>query len=148
MNRSVALTLTGLAVVLFVIASFLAARALTGAGEERAQVLELLRLQAAGDVEAVLDRLPSCKAEPACARQTAAMVERHEGQGRVEILRYEPSVQVAVMDIRGTGRVAWRIGSGLPIVQCVRVRRAPPISSDRVDLIALSDARSAESPCQ
>lgn len=147
MNRSVAFTLAGLGVVLFVIASFLVARALTGAGEERAQVLEVLRLQAAGDVQGVLDRLPDCKAEPACVSQTEAMVKRHAREGRVEILRYEPSVQVAVMNIRGTARVAWRIGSGLPIVQCVRVRRSPPVASDRVDLIALSDARSAESSC-
>jgi hypothetical protein len=146
-TRATALTLTGLAVVMFIIGSLLLARALTGAGDERAKVLEVLKAQAAGDVAGVLDRLPACKAQPACVRQTTEMVKRHARPGRVEILRYEPSVQVAVITTRGVGRVAWRVGQGLPVVQCVRARRAGPVSRDRVELIALTDARSAESSC-
>jgi hypothetical protein len=146
-TRATALTLTGIAIVLFVIASFLLARALTGAGDERQQVLELLEAQAAGDVQGVLDRLPACRAEPACVRQIRAQVKRLERPGRVEILRYDPSVQVALITTRGDARVAWRVDHGLPIVQCVRVKRASPVAADRVDLIGLSKERGAESPC-
>jgi hypothetical protein len=146
-TRATALTLAGLAIVMFVIASFLLARALTGAGDERAQVLELLKAQAAGDVQGVLDRLPTCKAEPACVRQIHDQVERLERPGRVEILRYEPSVQVALITTRGDARVAWRAGESLPIVQCVRVRRASPLAADRVELIALSKEIGAEASC-
>jgi hypothetical protein len=146
-TRATILTLAGLTVVMFIIGSFLVARALTGAGDERARVLEVLKAQAAGDAEGVLAKLPACRAEPACVRGTELRVSKLRRPGRVEILRYEPSVQVALIVTRGTGRVAWRAGTGLPVVQCVRVRRAGPMAKDRVELIALSEPKDAESSC-
>jgi hypothetical protein len=146
-SRATILTLVGLAVALFAIGSFLLARALTGAGDERALVLEVLRAQSAGDAQGVLERLPSCKAEPACVRQIEAQVERLARPGRVEILKYDPSVQIALITTRGDARVAWRTGTGPPIVQCVRVRRASPLAAERVELIGISQEKGAESSC-
>ena len=42
--------------------SFLLARALTGSGAERTRVIEILRAQARGDADAVLERLPALRA--------------------------------------------------------------------------------------
>ncbi len=49
-------------VFVFIGISLLLARGLTGAGTERAEVLDLVRAQARGDAAAVLARLPACRA--------------------------------------------------------------------------------------
>jgi hypothetical protein len=128
--------------------SFLLARGLSASGAERAQVLDIVRAQARGDAGAVLAELPACAHEPACARVTRERVERLRRPGRVEILTYEPSVGLALTDQRGTGRVAWRAGNGLPIVQCVRVAREGPLSGGGVEILALSDPIGREAGCE
>jgi hypothetical protein len=134
-------------VFVFLALSALLARALTGAGTERKAVLALVQAQALGDARAVLDRLPACRREPACASVTAARVRALRRPGRVEILNYDPSTQVALSSMTGTGRVAWRAGSALPVVQCVRVRRADPLSGAGVELLAISAPIAREGSC-
>jgi hypothetical protein len=146
-NRNVLITGLVFGLFLFAGASLLIARAATGPGVERARVLDVLRAQARGDVDAVLAGLPACAAEPACVRTARARTMELERPGRVEILKYDPSVQLAVVTTTGTGRVAWRAGTGLPVVQCVRVRRKGPLGGDRVELMALSDAQDPQSSC-
>jgi hypothetical protein len=138
MRRGRTLILIGLAAFLFLGFSALLARALTGAGDERAKVLDLLQAQAAGDVGAVLAELPGCRAEPACAEVTRTRVAELERDGRVEILTYTPSVQVALTRRTGVGRVAWRAGDAEPVVQCVRVRRDGPLTGADVELLSIS----------
>ena len=101
-------------------------------------MLELVEAQAAGDASAVLAELPGCRAEPACAEVTRTRVRELERPGRVEILTYTPSVQVALTSRTGVGRVAWRAGSSLPVVQCVRVRRDGPVTGADVELLSIS----------
>jgi hypothetical protein len=137
----------GFAAFLFLGASALLARGLTGAGTERARVLELLQAQARGDAAAVLRMLPACREQPACARVTRERVQRLQRPGRVEILTYSPSVQVALTNRLGSGRVAWRAGAGPPVVQCVRVRREGPLTGGGVELLALSDPIGLASSC-
>ena len=132
------LILIGIAAFLFLGFSALLARALTGAGNERSQVLDLVEAQAAGDASAVLAELPGCRAEPACAEVTRTRVQELERPGRVEILTYTPSVQVALTRRTGVGRVAWRAGDSLPVVQCVRVRRDGPLTGADVELLSIS----------
>jgi hypothetical protein len=127
--------------------SFLLARGLTGAGTERSKVLDVLEAQAAGDAAAVLAQLPGCRAEPACVQVTRARVAKLRRPGKVEILNYSPSVRLSLTRRTGTGRVAWRAGEGLPVVQCVRVRRDGPLTGGGVELLALSDPIGLESPC-
>jgi hypothetical protein len=127
--------------------SFLLARGLTGAGTERSKVLDVLEAQAAGDAAAVLAQLPACRAEPACVQVTRARVAKLRRPGKVEILNYSPSVRLSLTRRTGTGRVAWRAGEGLPVVQCVRVRRDGPLTGGGVELLALSDPIGLESPC-
>jgi hypothetical protein len=141
------LILIGLAAFLFLGFSALLARALTGAGHERAKVLNLLEAQAAGDVTGVLAELPGCRANPACAEVTRSRVEELQRDGRVELLTYTPSVQVALTRRTGVGRVAWRAGGSQPVVQCVRVRRDGPLTGGDVELLSISAPIGNEDSC-
>jgi hypothetical protein len=122
-------------------------RGLTGSITERADVLDLVEAQAGGDADAALAQLPACRAEPACAQLVRERVEQLRRPGEVEILTYDPSVQVALTNRTGTGRVAWRVGRSLPIVQCVRVRRDGPLTGADVELLAISAPIGREAGC-
>jgi hypothetical protein len=134
-------------VFVFLGISFLLARGLTGAGSERSKVLAVLRAQARGDAGAVLADLPACRAEPACAQVTRERVAKLRRPGPVQILNYQPSVQVALTRQTGTGRVAWRAGMSLPVVQCVRVRRDGPLTGGAVELLSISAPIGGEESC-
>jgi hypothetical protein len=137
----------GFGLFVFLGISLLLARGLTGGNAERAAVLEVLRAQARGDAPAVLARLPACRAEPACAGATRERVAELRRPGRVEILNFEPSATLSLTRRTGTARVAWRAGTGLPVVQCVRVRREGPLTGGDVELLALSAPIPGESGC-
>jgi hypothetical protein len=134
-------------VFLFLGLSLLLARGLSGSGAERSAVLELLEAQARGDAGAVLARLPACRREPACAQTTRERVGDLRRDGDVEILQYRPSVTLALTRKTGTGRVAWRAGRGLPVVQCVRVRREGPLTGAGVELLSISAPIGGEEGC-
>ena len=147
MRRPRNLIVIGFLVFVFLGISALLARGLTGAGNERSRVLELLQAQARGDADAVLADLPACRAEPACAQVTRERTAQLRRPGDVEILNYQPSVQVALTRQTGTGRVAWRAGTSTPVVQCVRVRRDGPLSGGDVELLAISAPIGGEASC-
>ena len=110
-------------------------------------MIDVLRAQARGDADAVLERLPACAREPACARVTRDRVAALERPGQVEILTYRPSVRVTMTRRSGTGRVAWRAGGSLPVVQCVKARREGPLTGGGVELLAISKPIGLEAPC-
>ena len=91
--------------------------------------------------------LPGCRAEPACAEVIRTRVAELRRAGRVEILNYEPSVQVVLTRRTGVGRVAWRAGDSQPVVQCVRVRRDGPLTGGDVELLSISAPIGAEENC-
>jgi hypothetical protein len=127
--------------------SLLLARGLSGSGVERSDVLELVRAQARGDADAVLAQLPACRQEPACARTTRERVPKLRRDGEVQILTYAPSTRLALTRKTGTGRVAWRAGEGLPVVQCVRVRRDGPLTGGAVELLSVSAPIAGDAGC-
>jgi hypothetical protein len=135
------------AVFVFIGLSVLLARALGGPGAERAAVLAVVQAEAKGDAAAALSHMPACANEPACAQVTRERVEALRAPGRVQILAYDPSIRVALQETTGTGRVAWRAGTALPTVQCVRVRRTGPLDGARVELLAISAPIGRESAC-
>jgi len=147
MRRARIYIAVGFVAFLFLGLSGLMARALTGAGTEREAVLDLLRAQARGDTAAVLDALPACRAQPACATVVRDRVARLRRSGEVEILTYTPSVQVALTRRTGVGRVAWRAGGSAPVVQCVRVRREGPLTGAGVELLAVSEPIGGDEGC-
>jgi len=137
----------GFVVFVFVGISALLARGLTATGTERSKVLEVLEAQARGDADAVLAALPACRAQPACAQVTRDRVAELRRTGDVQILTYKPSVRIALTRQSGTGRVAWRAGGALPVVQCVRVRRDGPLTGGDVELLSLSAPIGGEESC-
>jgi hypothetical protein len=147
MRRPRNLIVIGFLVFVFLGISALLARGLTGAGAERSRVLQVLEAQARGDAGAVLADLPACRAEPACAQVTRERVAQLRRRGDVEILNYQPSVQVALTRQTGTGRVAWRADASLPVVQCVRVRRDGPLTGGDVELLSISGPIGLEEGC-
>jgi hypothetical protein len=146
-QRPAVLIVVAFGVFVFLGLSFLLARGLTGAGAERSKVLDVLEAQARGDAGAVLAQLPACRVEPACAAVTRERVARLRAPGRVEILSYTPSARLALTRQAGTGRVAWRAGNGLPVVQCVQVRRDGPLTGGAVELLALSAPIARDGSC-
>jgi hypothetical protein len=67
--------------------------------------------------------------------------------GRVLILTYTPSTRLALTRRTGTGRVAWRAGEGMPVVQCVRVRREGPLTGGAVELLSVSAPIARDAGC-
>lgn len=147
MSRPVRLTLIALGLFAFIAISLLLARALSATGAERAQVLDVLRAQARGDGAAMLEDLPDCAREPACAAITRARAARLRRGGDLRLLNYQPSVGLSLTRQSGVGRVAWKAGSALPVVQCVRVRRDGPLTGGGVTLLSLSDPIAGEASC-
>ena len=147
MRRVTIVTAVVFGLFVFLGISFLLARSLTGEGAERARVLEVLRAQARGDADEVLDRLPACSREPACARVTRERVAQLRRPGRVQILNYRPSIRVTMTRRSGTGRVAWRAGESLPVVQCVKALREGPLTGGGVELLAISKPIGLEAAC-
>ncbi len=147
MPRAKIAIVVGFMVFVFLGLAVLLGRGLTGSVSERAAVLDLVEAEAAGDVEAALDKLPRCRAEPACARVVRDRVQELRQPGEVQILTYDPSVQVALTNRTGTGRVAWRAGESLPIVQCVRALRDGPLTGGGVELLAISAPIGREAGC-
>ena len=148
MRRSQLYILIGFGAFVFLGISLMLARSLSATGAERSKVTEIAEAQARGDAKAVLSRTPACAHEPACAAATDAFVPKLKRSGQVEILQYRPSIQLPLTDSIGTGRVAWRAGrDGLPVVQCVRVRRDGPLSGAGVELLSISAPIGRESSC-
>jgi hypothetical protein len=126
----------------------LLAKGLSASGTERGKVVELLKAQARGDAEAVLAKLPACRAQPACVTATRELVAREKAPGAVQVLTYAPSTRIALTERTGTGRVAWRAGTARPVVQCVRVRREGALAGGRVELLAISAPIANDGTCQ
>ena len=147
MRRPAVVTAIVFATVVFLSISLLLARGLSGAGIERARTLDVLQAQARGDAAGVLARLPACRREPACVTTTRRRVARLARQGEVEILSFEPSARLTIARQTGSARVAWRVGDGAPIVQCVRVRREGPLQGGDVELLAISAPIRAQGSC-
>ena len=122
----------------FLAASVVLARGLSGAGVERERVRTLLQAQAAGNARAVLDALPRCRREPACAGLVTRRTAELARPGDVQILAFTPSVRLTPTLHTGVARVAWRAGDGRPVVQCVTARRAGLLSGNTVELVAIS----------
>ena len=148
MSRRTRITVIAFGTFVFLGVSLLLTKAFVGSGNERAVVLDVLRAQAAGDPAGMLEKMPACRSDRTCTRLTEERAERLARPGSVQILTYTPSVQVALTNRDGTGRVAWRTDQRpLPVVQCVVVKRQGPLSGGGVELVSLSNPIGNEASC-
>ena len=147
MRRVTLVTAVVFGLFVFLGISFLLARALTGEGTERSRVLEVVRAQARGDAKAVLEQLPRVRARARMRAGHARARRALERPGKVQILSYRPSVRITMTRRSGTGRVAWRAGGSLPVVQCVKARREGPLTGGGVELLAMSEPIGLQASC-
>lgn len=148
MQRRTKVTVIVFGAFLFLGISLLLARALVGAGGERAAVLRILQAEARGDAGAVLARMPRCARNPTCVRVVRDRAGRLRRPGKVEILNFQPSTQAAFVDTTGTARVAWRTQvERFPVVQCVVVVRQGPLTGGGVEVVSISNPIGLEDGC-
>jgi hypothetical protein len=148
MPRVRLLALIGVAILVFLVISGLLARAFSADGAERSAVTGLVQAEARGDLSGAIARVQHCSADPACPARMTASVAKLERSGSVSILQLEPSTSFSLGSTLGTARVAFRIGDSLPIVQCVRVRRAGSVLSGlRIELLAVSAPKKGDATC-
>jgi hypothetical protein len=136
-------------ILVFLAVSFLLARWLSTESRERALVHRLLEAQARGDAEGMLARLPACRADERCRATVAANARRLRRGGEPKILKFDSATGYALGAATGLTRVAWIVvDEGLPVVQCVRVRRGGSAFAGRtVTLERISAPIGNESSC-
>jgi hypothetical protein len=148
MRRRYLLLLVAVGVVLFVVISIGLARVFGANGAEQSAVTALVKAEAAGDQDAMLSRIQGCTQSPSCRARVAENVVNLRRPGAVTIIQLEPSTSFSLGGMVGTARVAWRAGSSLPIVQCVRVKRSGDVVSGlTVHLLEISVKIKGDSSC-
>ncbi len=148
MRRPRILALIAVAVVLFLAVSALLARAFSADGAERSAITSLIEAEARGDQSAMVDRINGCGASAACRARVSSDVATLQHPGAVSIIQLQPSTGFSLTGTLGTARVAWNVGSSLPIVQCVRVRRTGNVLRGlRVELLEISRRIKSDADC-
>lgn len=135
-------------VVSFLAISGLLARYLSVENAERDDILAVLEAQARGDAARELALLPGCRAQPSCAATVRTSANKLRRTGAVKILSVKSPTAYSLTGTTGTTRVAWTTIGKLPVVQCVRVRRAGDfLRGIHVSLLSLSAPIAGEADC-
>lgn len=138
-RRRRTLLIVVVAVIVVLVVGIGLARVYSSVSNERAAVTDLIEAEARGDTTTMLDDLYQCRASAACQARVAADAVNLRRSGSVTVLELNPSSSFPLGGDTGTARIAWKVGSSLPITQCVRVRHAgDPVSGLRVELLELS----------
>jgi hypothetical protein len=147
-RRTYLLALIGVGVIAFLAVSGLLARVWSADGAERSAITSLLKAQARGDAAAMVARIQNCSRSATCQARVHANVAALTRPGGVSILQLEPSAGFSLSGTLGTARVAWKTASSLPIVQCVRVKRAGDVLSGlTIELLAISPRIKTDGSC-
>jgi hypothetical protein len=137
-----------LALLAFLAISAVLARVLSIDGTERTAITLLVKDEAAGNRSAMIGRIQDCEFSAACRARVATDAAKLRRSGPISILQLQPSAGFSLTSTVGTARVAWTAGSSLPVVQCVRVRRAgDALAGFRVELLELSRRIASDSNC-
>jgi hypothetical protein len=135
-------------VVLFLAISALLARAFSVGGAEQGAITSLIQAEARGDSRGMIAVIEGCAKKSFCRQRAAQDALALSRQGTITILQLNQSAGFSLSSTIGTARVAWRAGNGLPIVQCVRVRRAGNVLSGlRVELLEISPRIKTSGDC-
>jgi hypothetical protein len=135
-------------VVLFVAISGVLARFLSTEGTERDDVLAVLKAQAAGNLQGMLDRQAGCRQSPSCLQTTRANAIKLRRRGAVKSLTLKSATAYTLTSATGKTRVAWTVIGKLPVVQCVEVRRSGNfLQGISVTVVSISAPISNEADC-
>jgi hypothetical protein len=146
-RRSV-LLLIGLGILLFLVLSALLARALTVGGAEDSAITDLVRSEAGGNTAQVISAITGCREDPACRARAAQNTATLKRPGGVSIIQIQSSAGFSLTSTLGTARVAWLVGSSLPIVQCMRVRHAGDVLQGfKIELLVVSRRIKSDAAC-
>jgi hypothetical protein len=142
------IALITLGVIIFLAVSALLARAFSADGAERSAVTALVQAEARGDQAAMLSDLLRCRTTPGCPERVAEDIAALRRPGPVSIPQLQTSTGFSLTGTTGTARVVWKVPSSLPIVQCVRVRRAGDVLSGlHVELLRISPRIKTDADC-
>jgi hypothetical protein len=148
MRRAHLIALIVLGAILFLAISALLARVLSIDGAEQGAITSLVQAEARGDSRAMIAEIDGCSRSPACRRRAGEDAVALARRGRVTIIELNTSAGFSLSSTLGTARVAWHAGNGLPIVQCVRVRRAGnALSGLHVELLEISRRIKTDADC-
>jgi hypothetical protein len=137
-----------LALALFLFISLILARVFSADGAERTAITLLLRDEAAGNRTGMIARIKGCATSAACRVRVAEDATALRRSGTISILELNPSAGFSLTSTLGTARVAWKTSGSLPIVQCVRVRRAgDAISGITIELLKVSARIRSDANC-
>jgi hypothetical protein len=135
-------------VLVFLVISAVLARVFSIDGAERSAITSLIASQARGDRSGMASQMYRCSARPACLARVAEDARALRHPGAVSIIQIQPSAGFSLTGTLGVARVAWQAGGSLPIVQCLRVRRAGnAVSGLRVELLELSRRIASDADC-
>jgi hypothetical protein len=147
-RRLTLLLLIGLGLIVFLAISALLARVLSVPGAERAAIAALVQSEARGDAAAMVRQIHGCAPSAACRQRVTEDASALTRPGSVTLLELNPSAGFSLTSTVGTARVAWRAGAALPVVQCVRVRRAGnALSGLHVEVIEISRRIKSDTDC-
>jgi hypothetical protein len=146
--RRVYLVAIALGILVFLAVSGLLARVFSADSAERSAITTLVQAEARGDQRAIVKQIKGCSKNSACRARAASDAHALKHRGSVAILQLEPSTGFSITSTVGQARVAWKAGRSLPIVQCVRVRRAGNVVSGlRIELLAVSARLKGSASC-
>lgn len=146
--RRVYLVLIALGILLFLAISAILARAFSVDSAERGAITSLVQAEAGGNQGDVVSSIYRCAGESACRTRVLGEVAPLRRPGAVTILEIQSSAGFSLGSTLGTARVAWRAGTSLPVVQCVRVKRAGnAISGLHVELLAITGRVESDADC-
>ena len=137
-----------LGVALFLFISLILARVFSADGAERTAITLLIRDEATDNPAGMASRIRNCSRSAACRARMAHDASTLKRAGDVLVLQLLPSAGFSLTSTIGTARVAWKTPDSLPVVQCVRVRRAgSALSGITIELLKLSARINSGADC-
>ena len=134
--------------VVFLAVSAVLARVLSVDDAERSAITSLIQAEARGDAGTMAKQIRDCPESPSCQKRVAQDASQLRRSGAVKILTLSSSAGFSLGSTLGTSRVAWRAGGALPVVQCVRVRRAGnALRGLHIDLLEISLGINSQANC-
>jgi hypothetical protein len=142
-------SLIAVAVIAFLAVSVLVARVLSAASAERSAVVTLIEDQVSGDAAGVIADVKGCAKDAGCTAATRVRVARlRSPRDKVEVVRFDGPSSFVVVSRTGVARIVWKTQTGLPTVQCVRVRRSGDVLSGfKVSVLGVSSPIGREESC-